>query len=872
MTTENPTPPILPQPRPPTLPNVPSRVFTPPTRRPSSPLPPMQSLQHGMPAYHHSLPVHTSQEHSYAPMNQHHITHDGFQSDQSHLTQAQRNSPPRYDSLPPAFPSQSQSSYSYQPTDRSLPSRNVSEEDFADAYAQFILYCNPHFPTSTGTTELKRAFNTPSKSENKLFRTYYLFELITKFESGEIKTWNKLAEMLGVEKPDLQKGQSAQKVQQYSVRLKRWMKAMHIPAFFQYINGKMPQYALEIPSPNSPLPRFRDETSLEEDLALRSLDPSLKPKRGRRKLDDFDDDMEPQSAVEPKRPQLDTAFISHPQSAYPASAVPFSAHPDQGSYNRDDLFAQAMKDGHSRWRLNTDVQSSHPMSAVTPMSGHPDFDEPQSAITPRMKSRRRHGPAVSSAWSGSSTTPNGKMRGRPPRDRSVQAGPFNTFPANPQRERSSSANFDESRLLTPMDYERSTASTPEPAGNAPSASTRSNEVNGATMAQVAPPAPMQPQGRPEKLALTIPQNRSTPTLLVNGELSSQSGQMRAPPQPYNAMSSSLPTPTPSTTSSLAFSAASATSYRSSAFSLPSASTDHDSSAPYLTPRSSNAMHAPKSFSRDIPTSQPMQQFTPVTPERIPLRSRAAENELQPIAHDQSCATAGLATETLKRLLAADLLRADLDGRRKRLRGNEAKALAEAALTRIGVRMESHASSATRSVQEHRNITVATWLGLQLNAYDCTGSFDSILTASASRSGASPKKIAIHRFRTNTDGYDSPADDEDSGDESGDVPMSRSHGRLKKIFDISWSSDFGGITGSFQIRSLELDSGLDAHQDIDRQNELSAIDEEDENRTADEQELAKWKARALAAEEKIKGSRNDVERWRERVLDVVLGSS
>jgi hypothetical protein len=53
-----------------------------------------------------------------------------------------------------------------------------------------------------------------------VFSTFTLFELIQKLELKEIKTWAQLAIVLGVEPPALDKGQSAQKVQQYAVRLK----------------------------------------------------------------------------------------------------------------------------------------------------------------------------------------------------------------------------------------------------------------------------------------------------------------------------------------------------------------------------------------------------------------------------------------------------------------------------------------------------------------------------------------------------------------------------------------------------------------------------------------------------------------------------
>lgn len=107
---------------------------------------------------------------------------------------------------------------SHQP--RGLPSRQVTDETIDDAFVSFILYCNPAIPFDTDTTELRKIFRVPPKSDGKNFSTFTLFELIRKLELKEIKTWAQLALDLGVEPPALDKGQSAQKVQQYAVRLK----------------------------------------------------------------------------------------------------------------------------------------------------------------------------------------------------------------------------------------------------------------------------------------------------------------------------------------------------------------------------------------------------------------------------------------------------------------------------------------------------------------------------------------------------------------------------------------------------------------------------------------------------------------------------
>lgn len=103
---------------------------------------------------------------------------------------------------------------------RSLPSRDISETDFDDAYAAFIIYCNPSVPADTDSAELRKIFWAPPKSDGKTFSTFALFDLIKRLEAKEIKTWAQLVEEMGVEKPLLEKGQSTQKVQQYAVRLK----------------------------------------------------------------------------------------------------------------------------------------------------------------------------------------------------------------------------------------------------------------------------------------------------------------------------------------------------------------------------------------------------------------------------------------------------------------------------------------------------------------------------------------------------------------------------------------------------------------------------------------------------------------------------
>jgi hypothetical protein len=73
-------------------------------------------------------------------------------------------------SIPPNQPSRMSSSPSphldgIHEATRNLPSREVTEERFGEAFASFILYCNPTIPLNTDTTELKKIFLSPPRSD-----------------------------------------------------------------------------------------------------------------------------------------------------------------------------------------------------------------------------------------------------------------------------------------------------------------------------------------------------------------------------------------------------------------------------------------------------------------------------------------------------------------------------------------------------------------------------------------------------------------------------------------------------------------------------------------------------------------------------------
>ncbi|KAL4884406.1 putative ARS binding protein Abp2 [Aspergillus karnatakaensis] len=409
---------------------------------------------------------------------------------------------------------------------RSLPSREITDENIDDAYIMFIFYCNPNVPLSADSTELRKTFRSPPRSDGKSFSVFTLWELIKKLDSKELKTWIQLAIELGVEPPDMEKKQSTQKVQQYAVRLKRWMRAMHVDAFFEYCLGHPHPYYTQLPANNAVVSESRDGVPLEEDLALRALVPQWKPKRGRKRAEEKE--MPSERIV--KRPQLDTsvgvfqagAFPAH-SATFPQSAIPFSAFPEDmephdpwmatSSFQPDGAAdAPGTQQGQDlRWKaLEREASpAGYPQSAIIPRGHHPSevflaSAEPRSAVTPssgeKTRAKRRHGPAVSSAWPNNMTSSTGKMRGRPP-NRGTVSGPFSSFPVNPNRS-------DPSQL-------HGTAVRPSPAIVLEQHSNSSQYQES--------PTPVNTGAKPSKLQLQVPQHSGAPvrlatppTLLVNG--------------------------------------------------------------------------------------------------------------------------------------------------------------------------------------------------------------------------------------------------------------------------------------------------------------------------------------------------------------------
>ncbi|CAG8596385.1 10651_t:CDS:2, partial [Paraglomus occultum] len=179
----------------------------------------------------------------------------------------------------PTNPSNSSLPTYTKPTSRSLPERTITEANIAQRYIEFIFYCNPSAPLETDMTSLLRAFFAVPKSDGKQFSPWHLYQLVAKHESGEIKTWTKLAQQLGVERNE---ESSPQKIQQYAVRLKKWMRSIHLDAFFDYVLSKPNDYYAH-PSQNPTGYEDPEDNELDDsDLVLKLIKRANSKRKKRR--------------------------------------------------------------------------------------------------------------------------------------------------------------------------------------------------------------------------------------------------------------------------------------------------------------------------------------------------------------------------------------------------------------------------------------------------------------------------------------------------------------------------------------------------------------------------------------------------------------
>ena len=324
-------------------------------------------------------------------------------------------------------------------------------------------------------------------------------------------------------------------------RGQRWLHAFHIDAFFQFCLGKPHVYYKDIPTePDAMGTTVRDGVAPEEDLALRALVPEWRPKRGRRRNDHLGDSEQGPNAKRMQRAtsltadekaSTESAFSAYPQSAFPWDRQPnqqdpwAAAHrailprPNPATGSSDQAVKPATGIQHTFWLDLPDATPAtpYPQSAIESHPTHSTFtssDIPQSAhplsqSAPRP--RKRHGPSVSAAWPSATSASTGKIRGRPPHNRTVQDGPFSTFPSRPRGKGASQQQGTGSTLSTPSET------------RPPSSPLNTSGPVSAT-----------PTRKPSKLQLQVPQHSGGPVrlatpqpkVLLNG---GESSQVNVPP-------------------------------------------------------------------------------------------------------------------------------------------------------------------------------------------------------------------------------------------------------------------------------------------------------------------------------------------------------
>ena len=207
-------------------------------------------------------------------------------------------------------------------------------------------------------------------------------------------------------------------------------------------------------------------------------------------------------------------------------------------------------------------------------------------------------------------------------------------------------------------------------------------------------------------------------------------------------------------------------------------------------------------------------------------------------------------------LVADLVRADVTGRGKSLRGTEAKDLADALLSTLRGRSSSPKGSDdpnALAADEVLRLTCAAWLGVsaatpqQQQPFGATG----------------VKKIHVRRFRVSGDGYESPMD-EDGDDDVDDTGSGVLPANVKQTFDIEWELGLGCMAGKFAVKGLVL-GGEHGGSPV-AGGETRDVDMEGVDSPSD------WRRKWLETKAELERTKEELKTIRDDVLKVALGQN
>lgn len=242
---------------------------------------------------------------------------------------------------------------------------------------------------------------------------------------------------------------------------------------------------------------------------------------------------------------------------------------------------------------------------------------------------------------------------------------------------------------------------------------------------------------------------------------------------------------------------------------------------------------------DQPTEQSHHQHhQPTSSPAQPANNSQTSPQPQPQATPSAPPLPTIPPESLKRALVAELIRAPLTGRRKRLSGTEAKALATSILLPLSAAPASGVNTMSESVLA---IAISSCLGLT-----------SAVGLGAGGPTGGVRRVECVRFRVGGDGYESPIDEEDDEEAQGTV---------RESFDVFFNVNFGGLVGEWVVKGVGVEGGsADAEAGAgEREEELGQMPG-----TA-----AGWKARFEAVQRRLWEKEEEARVLRERVLEAVL---
>lgn len=238
---------------------------------------------------------------------------------------------------------------------------------------------------------------------------------------------------------------------------------------------------------------------------------------------------------------------------------------------------------------------------------------------------------------------------------------------------------------------------------------------------------------------------------------------------------------------------------------------------------------------DMGAGEPMQSNLDPSASTWP-GSEAQPTTQTPATRRDSNSETGLAYEALKRVLASDLLRADLSGRSNRLLGPEAMRLADAILERFGV---PRADSDNKNDDALR-ISATSWLGVSRQL------------GFASANPCKEKEIVVQRFALRSNGLEEPIGPDEHAE------------RVREKFDVSWSAGFGGVGGKFCV--VGLDIGQEKVDPSDAEVRANEMIKEVGNMKENEVD---WKEKYMALDFTVRLMKGQLNRLQDKVLDALL---